>query len=139
MKITKQLLEEMVKEELNEGALQKFLVALGIAGTVAGGGLAGTELASRAEPGLQQQAVEELLEMDQAQVDELRSGSPKGNKIINDIWAEYDERLATGLTDEPVPSAGLTGEPDPVSSWTNENKSRLERIIAEELRKVLKA
>ena len=130
MNITKQLLEEMVKEELNEGKLQDFLGALGIAGTVAGLGVAGTEIAADVENDLVKDSVEKLQQMDQAEVDELRSQSPQGNETINKVWAQYD------LTAEPAPSADLTGEPQP--SW-NENKSRLERLIAEELRKALKA
>jgi hypothetical protein len=124
MKITKQLLEEMVEEELNEGKLQNFLATLGIAGTLYGLGVAGSEIASRVEARVVEDSVEKLLHMDQAQVDELEKNSPGGNETINKVWTQYRARKAAQPSSEtPMP----------------ENRSRLERIIAEELRKVLKA
>jgi len=133
MKITKQLLEEMVREELREATLKDFLLGLATVGTAANIAVGASALLDKMSEDAVESGVEELqrIEKDQGKetVEDLRAQSPQGNDTINAIWAQYDSLRAEG---------GYTDEPDPASSW-NENKSRLERIIAEELQKVLKA
>jgi hypothetical protein len=133
MKITRQLLEEMVKEELNEATLKDWLLGLAAVGTAANIAVGGAALLDRMTEDAVESGVEELqrIEKDQGKeaVEDLRSQSPQGNETINAVWAQYDSLSAEG---------GYTDEPDPAASW-NENKSRLEIIIAEEMQKVLKA
>ena len=133
MKITRQLLKEMVKEELNEATLKDWLLGLAAFGTAANIAVGGAALLDKMSEDAVESGVQELqrIEKDQGKeaVEDLRSQSPQGNETINAVWDRYDSLRAEG---------GYTDEPDPASSW-NENRSRLERIIAEELQKVLKA
>ena len=142
MKITKQLLEKMVKEELNEGTLQNVLGGIGIAGTVTGIGAAiDFDEIDRRTHDFQVEILEEALQDMEPEEAERRAKAVldgEDNSIPAPMQAAAEE-AAQNYLDEPVPSAGLTNEPDPASSWMNENKSRLEQFIAEELRKVLKA
>ena len=138
MKITKQLLEEMVKEELNEG-WKDVAAGLGIAGTVAGVGSAINfdEIQQRTHDyqvelmgdALQNMEPDEARQRAQAVLD------GEDDSIPQDMKAAAEE-AALNYLDEPQASAGLTDEPQP--SW-NENKSRLEQLIAKEIEKVLKA
>jgi len=140
MKITKQLLEEMVKEELNEG-WKDVAAGLGIAGTVAGVGSAINfdEIQQRTHDyqvelmgdALQNMEPDEARQRAQAVLD------GEDDSIPQDMKAAAEE-AALNYLDEPQASAGLTDEPSPADSW-QENRSRLEQFIAEELRKVLKA
>jgi len=139
MKITKQLLEKMVKEELNEGTLQNVAAGIGIAGTVAGIGAAidFDEIDQRTLE-FQVEILEDALQDMEPEEAERRAKAVldgEDNSIPADMQEAFNEAAQNYLA-EPVPSAGLTGEPQP--SW-NENRSRLEQFIAEELRKVLKA
>ena len=141
MKITKQLLEKMVKEELNEG-WKDVAAGIGIAGTVAGT-VAAIDFDKIAQDthDFQVEILEDALQDMEPEEAERRAKAVldgEDNSIPADMQAAAEEAAQNYLA-EPVPSAGLTGEPDPGSSWVNENKSRLERLIAEELRKVLKA
>lgn len=133
MKITRQLLEEMVKEELNEATLKDWLLGLAAVGTAANIAVGGAALLDRMTEDAVESGVEELqrIEKDQGKeaVEDLRAQSPQGNETINAVWAQYDSLRAEG---------GYTDEPSPADSW-QENRSRLEQLIAEELRKVLKA
>ena len=132
MKITKQLLEEMVKEELIEESLLSWIKEraptiagiLGVVSTLGTIGAAGYEGMERLERETIEDSVQELNDMDAAQVEDLRSKS-LDNDVMDQIWIEYDAQSEL--------NAAPSGD-----SW-NENKSRLEQFIAEELRKVLKA
>jgi len=133
MKITKQLLEEMVKEQLSEATLKDWLLGLAAFGTAANIAVGGAALIDRMTEDAVESGAEELQRIEKEQgpeaIEELRAQSPQGNDTINAIWDQYDSLSAEG---------GYTDEPSPADSW-QENKSRLEKIIAEELRKVLKA
>ena len=123
MKITKQLLEEMIKEEINEGWKER-LAGLGAVGTIVGAFLA-------AEPHLEDFAQEQQYEIMQGILDDM---SP-------DEAAEKAQAVIDG-TDEEVNSLPEDAQEvavDVATDYLNENRSRLERIIAEELQKVLKA
>ena len=125
MKITKQLLEEMIKEELIEEGFLSWIKEraptiagiLGVVSTLGTIGTAGYEGMERLERETIEDSVQELNNMDAEQVEDLRSKS-LNNDVMNEIWVEYDAQSS--------------------ETW-NENNSRLEQLIAEELRKVLKA
>jgi len=125
MKITKQLLEEMIREELIEEGFLSWIKEraptiagiLGVVSTLGTIGAAGYEGMERLEQETIENSVQELNSMDAEQVEDLRSKS-LDNDVMNQVWAEYDAQSS--------------------ETW-NENKSRLEQFIAEELRKVLKA
>ena len=139
MKITKQLLEEMAREEVSEG-WKDVAAGIGIAGTVAGIGLAINfdEIDQRTHD-FQVEILEDALQDMEPEEAERRAKAVldgEDNSIPVDLQAAAKEAAQNYLA-EPVPSAGLTNEPDPGSSWVNENKSRLERIIIQELKSVL--
>ena len=133
MKITQQLLEEMVKDQLSEATLKDWLFGLAVVGTAANVAVGGAALLDRMTEDAVESGVHELQRIEKEEgpeaVEELRAQSPQGNDTINAIWDQYDSLGAEG---------GYTDEPSPADSW-NENKSRLEKVIAEELEKVLKA
>jgi hypothetical protein len=133
MKITQQLLEEMVKDQLNEATLKDWLFGLATLGTAANIAVGGAALMDSLAEDAVKNGVQELQRIEKEEgpekVEELRSQSPQGNETISAIWDEYDSLRAAG---------GYTDEPSPADSW-NENRSRLEKVIAEELEKVLKA
>jgi ribosomal protein S7 len=140
MKITKQLLEEMVKEELNED-WKDAAAGIGIAGTVAGIGSAiNFDQIDQRMHEYQVEILEDALqnmEPDEAQQRAQAVLDGEDDSIPVDMQRAFNE-AAQNYLDKPVPSAGYTDEPDPASSW-NENRSRIEQLIAEELQKVLKA
>ena len=147
MKITKQLLEEMVKEELNEGIPQNMLGALGIAGTVAGIGAAiDFDAIDQRVHEYQVNLLEDILQDMEPEEAERRAKAVldgEDNSIPADLQAAAKEAAQNYLhpgedLTEPRAAGGYTDVPSPDSSW-NENNSRLEQLIAEELRKVLKA
>lgn len=130
MKITQQLLEEMVKEQINEATLKDFLLGLAAIGTATSTAVGGAALMDKIEEDAIEVGVQELerIEKDKGieAVKDLERRSLKGNKTINAIWREYNLRAAGGHTDEPSPA----------DSW-KENRTRLEHLIVEELKKVL--
>jgi len=144
MKITKQLLEEMVKEELDEG-WKDLAAGVGLAGTVAGIGSAINfdEIDQRVheyqvnllEDALQDMEPEEAERRAKAVLDGEDNSIPADMQSAAEEAAQNYLNPGEALT-EPRAAGGYTDEPQP--SW-NENKSRLEQFIAEELRKVLKA
>jgi len=125
MKITKQLLEEMIREELIEEGFLSWIKeraptiagVLGVISTLGTIGVAGYEGMEQLERETIEDSVQELNDMDPDQVQELRAKS-LDNDVMDQIWVEYDAQSS--------------------ETW-NENRSRLERIIAEELHKALKA
>jgi hypothetical protein len=125
MKITKQLLEEMIKEELIEEGFLSWIKEraptiagiLGVVSTLGTIGAAGYEVMERGEKQVIENSVQELNGMEPEQVEELRSKS-LNNDVMNQIWIEYDAQSELNV----APSS---------DSW-NENKSRLEQLIAEE-------
>ncbi len=133
MKITQQLLEEMVKDQLNEATLKDFLLGLATLGTAANIAVGGAALMDKMSEDAVKSGVQELQRIEKEhgpeKVEELRADSPMGNETISAIWDEYDSLRAAG---------GYTDEPSPADSW-QENRSRLEKVIAEELAKALKA
>ena len=138
MKITQQLLEEMVKEQINEATLKDFLLGLAAIGTATSTAVGGAALMNSLAKDAVKTGVQELQRIEKEQgeeaVKDLKRRSPKGNETINAIWKEYDSLKLN----DPRAQGGYTDEPSPADSW-KENRSRLEKIIAEELRKVLKA
>jgi hypothetical protein len=146
MKITKQLLEKMVKEELNEG-WKDVAAGIGIAGTVAGIGSAINfdEIDQRVYE-YQVNLLEDVLQDMEPEEAERRAQAVldgEDNSIPADLQAAAKEAAQNYLHPgedlaEPRAAGGYTDVPSPDSSW-NENNSRLEQLIAEELRKVLKA
>lgn len=146
MKITKQLLEKMVKEELNEG-WKDVAAGIGIAGTVAGIGSAINfdEIDQRVYE-YQVNLLEDVLQDMEPEEAERRAQAVldgEDNSIPVDLQAAAKEAAQNYLHPgedlaEPRAAGGYTDVPSPDSSW-NENNSRLEQLIAEELRKVLKA
>ena len=143
MKITKQLLEKMVKEELNEGIPQNMLGALGIAGTVAGIGAAiDFDAIEQRTHDYQVEILDDALQnMDpeeaQKRAQAVLDGEDKS--IPADLQAAFDEAAQNYLNpdedlEEPRSAGGYTDEPQ--SPW-HENKSRLEQLIAEELKSAL--
>ena len=130
MKITKQILEEMIREEMiNEGFLSwikehapTIAGILGVVSTLGTIGGAGYEVMERGEKEVIENSVQELNGMEPEQVEELRSKS-LNNDVMNQIWIEYDAQSELNV----APSS---------DSW-NENKSRLEQFIAEELKNAL--
>jgi len=133
MNTTERLLKEMIREQLNEATLKDWLLGLAAFGTAANIAVGGAALMDKMTEDAVESGVHELQRIEKEQgpeaVEELRAQSPQGNDTINAIWDQYDSLSAEG---------GYTDEPSPADSW-NENKSRLEKVIAEELEKVLKA
>ena len=144
MKITKQLLEEMAREELSEG-WKDVAAGIGIAGTVAGT-VAAIDFDKIAQDthDFQVNLMEDALQDMEPEEAERRAKAVldgEDNSIPADMQAAAEEAAQNYLhpgedLTEPRAAGGYTDEPQP--SW-NENKSRLEQFIAEELRKVLKA
>ena len=133
MKITQQLLEEMIKEELDEG-WRDVAGGLGIIGTLAGLFLAAhphiDQMAQDKQYKIMQSVLENIPEDERAEKaqavidgtdEQLQSLPPKSQKVAVKVAQDY-------LTN---PSGGVPPLP--------ENRSRLEQLIAEELEKVLKA
>ena len=124
MKITQQLLEEMVKEELNEGKIKDTLAAIALFATLGNLGYGTIQFMGAMEDRFIEDSVKELQQMDEEEVRRLQDESKKirGNEVVEKIWTQYEAEKNQPPA-EPLP----------------ENRSRLERIIAEELEKVLKA
>tara|TARA_B100001123_G_C15152733_1_gene964159 strand:+ start:305 stop:1138 length:834 start_codon:yes stop_codon:yes gene_type:complete len=131
MKITEQILKEMIIKQLNEATLKDWLLGLATFGTAANIAVGGAALLDKMSEDAVESGVQELQRIEKEQgpeaVEDLRSQSPQGNETINAIWDQYDSLRAEG---------GYTDEPSPADSW-NENRTRLEHLIVEELKKVL--
>ena len=90
MKITKQLLEEMIKEELIEEGFLSWIKEraptiagiLGVVSTLGTIGAAGYEVMERGEKQVIENSVQELNGMEPEQVEELRSKS-LNNDVMN--------------------------------------------------------